>query len=154
MTNEIHENADVLMDGEFMLNEFVDRFGPRLAHLNGVLQILAAAWQRSGSGESVSVRTIGQYVVAGRIRGCQLDTCCRELGSGCAMLVDLVQVTASDGVRLHGALETPAPLPANLPAPLAANLADSTARASRPSTLGCASTAPGATSMRPRRWEV
>ena len=41
MTREINENADVLMDGEFMLNEFVDRFGPRLAHLNGVLQILA-----------------------------------------------------------------------------------------------------------------
>jgi hypothetical protein len=41
MTREITENADVLMDGEFMLNEFVDRFGPRLAHLNGVLQVLA-----------------------------------------------------------------------------------------------------------------
>ena len=41
MTREINENVDVLMDGEFMLNEFVDRFGPRLAHLNGVLQILA-----------------------------------------------------------------------------------------------------------------
>ena len=24
-----------------MLNEFVDRFGPRLAHLNGVLQVLS-----------------------------------------------------------------------------------------------------------------
>jgi len=24
-----------------MLNEFVDRFGPRLAHLNGLLQILS-----------------------------------------------------------------------------------------------------------------
>jgi len=41
MTREINENADALMDGDFMLNEFVDRFGPRLAHLNGVLQILA-----------------------------------------------------------------------------------------------------------------
>ncbi len=41
MTREIDENSDALMDGEFMLNEFVDRFGPRLAHLNGVLQILA-----------------------------------------------------------------------------------------------------------------
>jgi hypothetical protein len=29
------------MDGEFMLNEFVDRYGPRLAHLNGVLQVLS-----------------------------------------------------------------------------------------------------------------
>jgi hypothetical protein len=41
MTTEINDNVDALMDGEFMLNEFVDRFGPRLAHLNGVLQILA-----------------------------------------------------------------------------------------------------------------
>jgi hypothetical protein len=41
ITREVTDNADVLMDGEFMLNEFVDRFGPRLAHLNGVLQVLA-----------------------------------------------------------------------------------------------------------------
>ncbi|MBN1909099.1 MAG: hypothetical protein JW818_05115 [Pirellulales bacterium] len=41
LTEEVRENADVLMDGEFMLNEFVDRFGPRLAHLNGVLQVLS-----------------------------------------------------------------------------------------------------------------
>lgn len=41
MTEEVHDNADVFMDGEFMLNEFVDRFGPRMAHLNGVLQVLS-----------------------------------------------------------------------------------------------------------------
>ena len=41
ITTEINENFDCLLDGEFMLNEFVDRFGPRLAHLNGVLQIMA-----------------------------------------------------------------------------------------------------------------
>ncbi|HVX63416.1 MAG TPA: hypothetical protein VHC19_22540 [Pirellulales bacterium] len=41
LTEEVTENAEVLADGEFMLNEFVDRFGPRLAHLNGVLQVLA-----------------------------------------------------------------------------------------------------------------
>ncbi len=40
LTEEVCENGEVLMDGEFMLQEFVDRFGPRLAHLNGVLQIL------------------------------------------------------------------------------------------------------------------
>ena len=38
---EVVENEDSLVDGEFMLNEFVDRFGPRLAHLNGVLQVLS-----------------------------------------------------------------------------------------------------------------
>ncbi|QDS94188.1 hypothetical protein FF011L_29660 [Roseimaritima multifibrata] len=41
LTEEITENEESLVDGEFMLNEFVDRFGPRLAHLNGVLQVLA-----------------------------------------------------------------------------------------------------------------
>jgi hypothetical protein len=41
LTEELNENVEHLMDGEFMLNEFVDRFGPRLAHLNGVLQMLS-----------------------------------------------------------------------------------------------------------------
>jgi len=41
LTEEITDTADDMVDGEFMLNEFVDRFGPRLAHLNGVIQVLA-----------------------------------------------------------------------------------------------------------------
>jgi predicted DsbA family dithiol-disulfide isomerase len=41
MTEEIEDQQEDLVDGEYVLNEFVDRFGPRLAHLNGVLQILA-----------------------------------------------------------------------------------------------------------------
>ncbi|HWA99014.1 MAG TPA: hypothetical protein VG713_11005 [Pirellulales bacterium] len=41
LTEEVNANVDVLADGEFLLSEFVDRFGPRLAHLNGVLQVLA-----------------------------------------------------------------------------------------------------------------
>jgi len=41
LTEEISENFESLRDGEFMLNEFVDRFGPRLAHLNGLLQVLS-----------------------------------------------------------------------------------------------------------------
>jgi len=41
LTEEVTANAEALADGEFVLNEFVDRFGPRLAHLNGVLQVLA-----------------------------------------------------------------------------------------------------------------
>lgn len=40
LTEEVNENEDCLLDGEFMMHEFVDRFGPRLAHLNGVLQVL------------------------------------------------------------------------------------------------------------------
>jgi len=41
LTDEITDNEDCLVDGDFMLDEFVDRFGPRLAHLNGVLQVLS-----------------------------------------------------------------------------------------------------------------
>jgi hypothetical protein len=41
LTEEINENYETLRDGEFMLNEFIDRFGPRLAHLNGLLQVLS-----------------------------------------------------------------------------------------------------------------
>jgi hypothetical protein len=41
VTEEIRDNDESLLDGDFMLNEFVDRFGPRLAHLNGVLQVLS-----------------------------------------------------------------------------------------------------------------
>jgi hypothetical protein len=47
LTEEIAFNEENLLEGEFMMNEFVDRFGPRLAHLNGVLQVLA----QLGAGE-------------------------------------------------------------------------------------------------------
>ncbi len=47
LTEEIQYNEENLVEGEFMMNEFVDRFGPRLAHLNGVLQVLA----QLGTGE-------------------------------------------------------------------------------------------------------
>ncbi len=45
LTQEINTNYESLMDGEFMLNEFVDRFGPRMAHLNGLLQVLSQLMQ-------------------------------------------------------------------------------------------------------------
>ncbi|MFM8173309.1 MAG: hypothetical protein ACKN81_07170, partial [Pirellulaceae bacterium] len=41
MTEEIAENQEDLLDGEFVLQEFVDKYGPRLAHLNGLLQVVA-----------------------------------------------------------------------------------------------------------------
>lgn len=41
LTEEATENAEAMTDGEFLLAEFVDRYGPRLAHLNGVMQVLA-----------------------------------------------------------------------------------------------------------------
>ena len=41
MTDEINDTSEDMVEGEFLLNEFVDRYGPRLAHLNGVIQVLA-----------------------------------------------------------------------------------------------------------------
>lgn len=40
LTVDVKENFNNLVDAEFALSEFVDRYGPRLAHLNGVLQVL------------------------------------------------------------------------------------------------------------------
>jgi hypothetical protein len=52
LAEEVTENAEHLIDGEFMLNEFVDRFGPRLAHLNGVLQMLSQLSAPQNGGNS------------------------------------------------------------------------------------------------------
>jgi chromosome segregation ATPase len=41
LTDEINYSSEDMVEGEFVLNEFVDRNGPRLAHLNGVIQVLA-----------------------------------------------------------------------------------------------------------------
>jgi hypothetical protein len=41
ITGEVIMADEDLVDSDFMLNEFVDRYGPRLAHLNGILQVLA-----------------------------------------------------------------------------------------------------------------
>ncbi len=41
LTEEVNANYENLIGGDFMLNEFVDRFGPRMAHLNGLLQVLS-----------------------------------------------------------------------------------------------------------------
>jgi hypothetical protein len=41
ITRDISDNEDHMIEGEFAFNEFVDRYGPRLAQLNGVIQVLA-----------------------------------------------------------------------------------------------------------------
>jgi hypothetical protein len=40
LTSYVDENHENLLDGEFALTDFVDRFGPRLAHLNTMLAVL------------------------------------------------------------------------------------------------------------------
>jgi hypothetical protein len=50
MASYVTENHENLLDGEFALTDFVDRFGPRLAHLNtmlAVLRPLAAATRKA-----------------------------------------------------------------------------------------------------------
>ncbi|CAN5781413.1 hypothetical protein BH23PLA1_BH23PLA1_33110 [soil metagenome] len=48
LADHVKEHYDNLLEGDFSLSDFVDRFGPRLAHLNtmlAVLRPLAAAAQ-------------------------------------------------------------------------------------------------------------
>lgn len=52
ITEEIDDNYDGLLDGDFFLTEFVDRFGPRMAHLNGLLQVLAQLSSEAGPASS------------------------------------------------------------------------------------------------------
>jgi chromosome segregation ATPase len=40
LVNHVADNHENLVDGEFALTDFVDRFGPRLAHLNTMLAVL------------------------------------------------------------------------------------------------------------------
>ena len=40
MTDYVSEHQENLLEGDFALSDFVDRFGPRLAHLNTMLAVL------------------------------------------------------------------------------------------------------------------
>jgi hypothetical protein len=41
LTEEAADGYETMMDSEFMLQEFVDRFGPRMAHLGGMLHMVS-----------------------------------------------------------------------------------------------------------------
>ena len=53
LANYVSDNHENLIDGEFALTDFVDRFGPRLAHINTMLAVLrplaAAAGRKTES---------------------------------------------------------------------------------------------------------
>ena len=52
LTVDVSDNFEAMIDSDFVLNEFVDRYGPRLAHLNGVLQMLSQLSMFNGSQET------------------------------------------------------------------------------------------------------
>ena len=41
MTEEVADNSETWNESDYMLSEFVDRFGPRLSHLNGLLTVMS-----------------------------------------------------------------------------------------------------------------
>jgi hypothetical protein len=41
LTEEVADNRESLHDSDYYVGEFVDRFGPRLAHLNGLLTVMS-----------------------------------------------------------------------------------------------------------------
>lgn len=40
MADEVEASKEELSESEYMFSDFLDRYGPRMAHLNGVLQVL------------------------------------------------------------------------------------------------------------------
>jgi hypothetical protein len=40
LADEVEAGRDDLLESEYMFADFLDRFGPRMAHLNGMLQLL------------------------------------------------------------------------------------------------------------------
>lgn len=42
LTEEAADGFETMMDSEYMLQEFIDRFGPRMAHLGGVLHMVSS----------------------------------------------------------------------------------------------------------------
>lgn len=50
------ENAEDFTDSEYALGEFIDRYGPRLAHFNGVLQLFAQLGAPLPTGENQAGR--------------------------------------------------------------------------------------------------
>ena len=53
MTEEIIDKSESLKDSTFLRSECVDSFGQRMAHLNGLVQVLT---QLGGVGEAATVR--------------------------------------------------------------------------------------------------
>ena len=41
LCQEVDEASDQLGESDYVLSEFLDRFGPKMVHLNGVMQVLA-----------------------------------------------------------------------------------------------------------------
>jgi hypothetical protein len=42
LTEEAVDSHETMIDSEYMLQEFIDRFGPRIAHLGGVLHMVSS----------------------------------------------------------------------------------------------------------------
>lgn len=53
LTCDVNDNFEGMLDSEFVLNEFVDRYGPRMAHLNGVLQMLSQLSANGNGSQSI-----------------------------------------------------------------------------------------------------
>ena len=54
LTEDVADNQDAYKDSDYMLSEFVDRFGPRLAHLNGLLTVVAQLGAQPPAAEVVT----------------------------------------------------------------------------------------------------
>lgn len=54
LASEVDDSFENLQDSEYMLNEFFDKYGPRIIHLNTLLQTLAALGNAPDLPKSIS----------------------------------------------------------------------------------------------------
>ena len=40
LADEVEDQKENLEESEYAFNDFLDRYGPRMAHLNGIIQVL------------------------------------------------------------------------------------------------------------------
>ncbi len=55
LLDEVEDQGEAVVDGEFVLNELIDRFGPRMAHLNSLLQVMGQLGGNGPRNESAGV---------------------------------------------------------------------------------------------------
>lgn len=51
LTEELSDSGDAIESSPYLLGEFIDRFGPRMAHLNCVLQMVGQLGETSDSSD-------------------------------------------------------------------------------------------------------
>ncbi len=76
LANYVDDNHENLLEGDFSLSDFVDRFGPRLAHLNTMLAVLRPL--AAANRKTESLRRVDPDFCSSHLREAALRCACRS----------------------------------------------------------------------------